>query len=206
MLNRITEAIKSVSSQIVAVIGLLSGIVGLLVPAVKEFAVSTPLLGWGLFLGAVVILPVVAKAPATNKKEIARKKDIELLRDRLQGWELDSTFFQYLTQGATHEHLDLSFASNLDKHLDRWEFDAREMKNPEVQRIWKACEAATVQYNERINEHLFLKASAQDFLHVPPEWQWDDPDRYKRAFEELLAARLNLLAAIRNAHRILHGG
>lgn len=146
----------------------------------------------------------LAQVQSFKNDAAARVKDIELLRERLDGWELNSWFFSYLTGAAMHEHLSLDFAHDIETHLSRWEFDAREMTDPEVERIWKACEKTARDYNSKIDEYMFMKASSQSHLQVPPEWLEKDPDRHAQAFNELRSALNCLLDAIRDAHRIMH--
>lgn len=203
MANRLSDALGSVTNRLIAVIGALSAIVGIAVPAVKDFAVAHPLWGWSLFLATVILLPAVTGSPTLDKKAVARTKDTALLRDRLTGWELDSDFFRYLTQRVTHEHLSLNFVSDLEQHLERWEFDAREMTTREVRNKWLTCKKAALRYAHLLDQNTFLKNSGKAY-EVPREWEREDPERWRSAFEQLPAARQDLAEAIQASHRILH--
>ncbi len=235
VISTVTKFIGNPFRSVFNAAATISGVVSLItlfVPITKEFFISNPLWGWGLFFCALVLLPVfaefairerVASANASLEEKHRRAKqslqeeldtlntehrgkDIGLLRDRVGDLNQGSKFFTYLVNGVNHEHLAFWFSSKLQEKVEEWSRDSREIKEPAISQAWSEFVTAAELYEKRMTKYMHEKERRPDALEVPPEWERDDPELYKSAFLELQEAREALELRLRNIHRVIHSG
>lgn len=134
------------------------------------------------------------------------QKDLILLDDRMNGWELGGDFHSRL-RNAFHKRLPREFVEQLEKQVERWEGDTREFHNPEIAEVWSTCKAAAELYVQKINFYMSYEDDTDyAYLQVPLEWRdgSDHGKKYRDTFDELESARSALLESVGAIYKTQH--
>lgn len=208
-----------------ATIGGIAGLIGLFVPFGKDFFLANPLWGWAGLTVLLILVPqyvrwsVQARVKSEEVEFSSRAKDLALLQDRIQGWELHSDFDVLLTRNINHKFLPWSFVSNLENRVFNWDRDTREIIDKRVSKVFVSCHDAAKEYIAKIDEYMWERDATEaarkrmkngeeveQYLEVPTEWKHNDVKRYRAAFEELEACRSLFAASLGEVYKILHTG
>ena len=213
-----------------ATVGGFAGLIGLFVPISRSFFETNGFLGWILFASLLTLLPWIVRSlvkAGTRGKDKALqerwdaenltllrerearedsalraqwRRDVKLVRDWLQGWDLHGKFHIYLVEGVIFAHLPLWFARELDERVEMWRRDPRELTQPSLEAQWEAFRAAATDFHDKLNEHMWMEprtkaereAGFEQFMQIPPEWKTRDHARYQGALNELQESRSSL--------------
>lgn len=207
-----------------------AGLIGLFVPISRSFFETNGLLGWILFASLLTLMPLIVRSlvkAGTQSKEKALQerwdvenltllrerearedealraqwsRDVDLVREWLQGWDIHGKFHVYLVEDVIFAHLPLWFARELDERVEMWRRDPRKLTQPTLEARWEAFRAAATDFHDKLNQHMWLEqrtkaereARVEQFMHIPPEWKTRDHARYQGALNELQESRSNL--------------
>lgn len=223
--NRIVETVNWAAS-----LGGVAGLIGLFIPFSRDFFETYGLLGWILFASLLSLLPWIlrslVKAETRGKEKALQEKwdagnltllrerearedaalraqwrrDVVLVRDWLQGWDLHGKFHVCLVEGVIFAHLPLWFVRELDERVEMWRRDPRELTQPPIAAQWESFRAAATDFADKLNEHMWMEprtkaeqeAGYEQFMQIPPEWKTRDHARYQGALNELQESRSKL--------------
>lgn len=184
----------------------------------RTFYESYYLGGWSLAFLLLILGPLFVRSLARRKTSSLKKqlkdriedlsredwrRDLELLQERMEEWELGSSFHVRLVEHVDHKRLPDYFVSQLEHQIRRWNRDPRELRDPEVSRVWKRCRDAAEAYDGWITFYMYSD-DPNGALHVAPEWSSTDPERYREAFEVLGKAAQELSEALSDVYRVQH--
>lgn len=135
-----------------------------------------------------------------------RDKDLPLLEERMEGWEIHGDFHQQLID-AFHKRLSSRFVHQLEEQVKRWDRDAREFHDEEIAHAWNDCRSAAKAYLDKINWYMMFEDGTENqYLTVPSDRGIvdDQGKAYRKTYEELTAARSGLEEALGRVYRVLH--
>lgn len=148
----------------------------------------------------------LASEYAQKKAELSRsdrERDLPLLQERLVGWELNGDLHKFLARDVSHYLLQSDFVYELERRVDQWRRDPRELTDADISTVWDNFVAAARGYADKISEYMWENDKA-DFLQLPPEWKHTDHELYKKAFNELEERRNAFLGALTDVYKIQH--
>lgn len=196
-------------------LGVLGG-VAIFFPAVREWMGQNGLLGWILATIALCLLSfasgIADRAHEMDVSTVAnkRKRDYDLVLDRLRGWTATGEFMDFLENQVLYSHFPVKFADQMDERLRLWDLDTRRIETQPLRDAWDAAECDVAKYAATLRNHTWFKDSGPrsesdyDYLSLPIEWKANDPDRYHAALAELRATWTPAKSSLKQLFRVLH--
>lgn len=135
----------------------------------------------------------------------SRAKDVALLEERMNGWEMQGPF-QVSLVNAFHKRLSSNFVRQLEDQIDRWDLDTRDFGNQDIAQAWEACKLAAEEYRDKINYYMsYEERTNYEYLEVPTySRDHGEGDHYRKMFKELEDAKSALQEALGGVYKVLH--
>jgi len=209
-MRNLRDALKGVNGGIASA-GALLALLTWFFPELRCWFINNGLAGWMTAISIVVIFPIVASVESAVKEmRIFLIKDYELVVKRLGGWTLESDFYNYLRNNTHHNHFRQSIYDEIENRCTEWRNDNREIKNKKLESAFNRTKEAANAYQIKLFELTWPVGNSTgvpadfDYLHVPPEWEHEDPERFTSAYKELRACWLNFVNALDSIFTLLH--
>ncbi|MFD1504425.1 hypothetical protein FE374_05085 [Georgenia yuyongxinii] len=218
------NAAKSVTTSVnwIAGIGGVAGLLAMFIPDVPAWMDQHGIAGWVTVLGLLILAPLLTVATVKarlNEQQLARareqverdrqqaRKDVHLITELLDGWTVDSEFFETLVEDVDHNRFPVNLSRQIEDRWRRWDRDSREIKTVALKTKFDAVEDANRAYNSAIGEYMWTKDSGPrterqyELLSVPAEWHHTQK---RKAHDALADARFCLVRALRELFAVMH--
>jgi hypothetical protein len=206
----IRGALKGISGTITLVGGLLA-LLAWIFPELRRWFTDHGLAGWITAIVIMVVLPFAgATDSAVKRKRLDLVTDYEFVVRRLGNWTLDGDFYNYLRNHTNHSHFRKSIYDEIEVRCSEWEKDNREIKNKKLKCAFDDTKNAASAYHAKLFKETWPsligpgQPADYEYLCVPPEWEHEDPERFKSAHDELRGCWLDLVNALDNVFTLLH--
>ena len=168
-----------------------------------------------ILIAAIILLLTLAYGFAKSKYaqiplEVCR--DIELIEERLNGWSVQSDIYEYLINHVSHNRFPVKYLDDIADKIYKWRIDTRSISNKKLHKLFTSLYEATYKYNESLHSETWTVGTGigqmnqfNDFyVQVPPEWEFNDPERYKKAYQTLNRDRELLIEEMQELFNYLH--
>lgn len=190
----------AVTGWVISALGLIVAVLGLLVPNVRDWLADNGIVAWVVALGVVVLGPGACALVIKQRFNHARlRADIELAKDQLGEWTLDSDFYTALSDGINWKAFPSEYRGSIFNHIYRWERDKRVIEESTLAAKFSQVQAAARELDDQIGTYLWLEGTER--LSIPREW---DGVQRKEAYDGLNPAADQLEKALGDLHALLH--
>ena len=199
----------------VAAVGGVVGLLALLVPDVSSWMSGHGVAGWVAALVLLILAPLLTTATVGVERRQMRElrdrertvKDLALVNEFLDGWTIDSDFFESLVEDLDHNYFPTDIRKQIEDRWLRWGRESREIRTPQLADGFGAVKSSVDVYRGELFARMWAKdegpgtKSIDGFLSVPREWNQYQKDE---AFEVLNSARSAVVKSLRGLYQVMH--
>jgi len=199
----------------IAAVGGVLGLLALFIPDVPTWMRDNGLGGWVTALVLLILAPMLTSATVRSRMKIQQlektreqsAKDIDLISELLDGWTIESDFFETLVEFADHNYFPVQLSRQIEDRWTRWNRESRQIKTIALNQTFKAVKEANSRYHDVIGTYMWEKDSGpgttprNDLLSVPYEW---DRAAKSEAHAALNDARSDLVRALGELYAMMH--
>ena len=112
-----------------------------------EFLNNNWRIGWlSSFILTLILIVIIERLPEQSLSNSSLEKDLKLLNERLQGFEANSAFMNFLTNEVLFSEFPSNYVNQMEDAVDKWRADARLINDRKLNKSFEKVKDAMWQF------------------------------------------------------------